>query len=84
VRELLAAYREQEDLITIGAYRPGSNPAVDAALAMREAIQQFLRQGIHETCDLETARQALLALGAACQAARKSPPAAASAPKAAR
>jgi flagellum-specific ATP synthase len=78
VRELLAAYREQEDLIAIGAYRPGSNPLVDAALAMRESIQQFLRQGMQERCDLETARQALIALGAACQAARKSSPAAAS------
>lgn len=82
VRELLANYREHEDLIAIGAYRPGANPAVDAALAMREPIQQFLRQGIHERCDLEAARDALIALGTACQAARKSPPSAA-APRAA-
>lgn len=79
VRELLAAYREHEDLITIGAYRPGANPAVDAALALRESIQQFLRQGIDERCDLEAARTALLALGQACQAARKPPSAASSA-----
>ena len=31
VRELLAAYREHEDLISIGAYRRGSNKIVDIA-----------------------------------------------------
>lgn len=81
VRELLAAYREHEDLITIGAYRPGSNPTVDAALAMREAIQQFLRQGLAERCDLESARKGLIALATSCQAARKSPAASTSPPR---
>ena len=38
VRELLAAYRDHEDLISIGAYRSGANPTVDAAIAMRDEI----------------------------------------------
>src|SRR5947199_1142116 len=40
-RELLAAYRDHEDLISIGAYRPGANPTVDAAIAMRDEIHHF-------------------------------------------
>lgn len=44
VRELLAAHREHADLISIGAYRSGMNPTVDAALAQLPEIQRFLRQ----------------------------------------
>ncbi|MBW8885280.1 MAG: FliI/YscN family ATPase, partial [Planctomycetia bacterium] len=46
IRELLAAYRDHEDLISIGAYRPGANPTVDAAMAMRDEINRYLRQAI--------------------------------------
>ena len=48
IRELLAAYREHEDLISIGAYRRGANPTVDAAIEMRDEINRFLRQAIEE------------------------------------
>ena len=41
VRELLAAYRDHEDLISIGAYRRGSNPTVDVAIEMQDEIQRF-------------------------------------------
>jgi flagellum-specific ATP synthase len=71
LRQLLAAYRDNEDLITIGAYRAGSNPTVDAAIAMREEINRFLRQPLGETSTLETARQQLLQLVQRCLAARQ-------------
>jgi len=70
VRELLAAYRDHEDLISIGAYRPGANPTVDAAIAMREEINRFLRQAIEDRSNVETARADLLKLAQRCQAAR--------------
>ncbi len=44
VRELLAAYREQKDLIAIGAYEHGSSPVVDRAIALKDDIDRFLRQ----------------------------------------
>jgi flagellum-specific ATP synthase len=47
-RELLAAYRDARDLIEIGAYVPGSNPLVDDAVALREELNGFFRQGTHE------------------------------------
>jgi flagellum-specific ATP synthase len=68
VRELLAAYQEHEDLISIGAYRPGANPAVDTAVAMRDEINRYLRQRIEEPSDGEAARQQLLQLAQRCQA----------------
>jgi FliI/YscN family ATPase len=44
VRDWLATLRDNEDLVSVGAYVPGSNPRIDAALARREAIGRFLCQ----------------------------------------
>jgi len=62
IRELLAAYRDHEDLISIGAYRRGSNPAVDVALEMQEPLKAFLRQRVTNGATLAESRQALLQL----------------------
>jgi flagellum-specific ATP synthase len=66
IRQLLAAYRDHEDLISIGAYRHGANPAVDTAIAMREEIHRYLRQGIQEGGNVESARSDLLRLAQQC------------------
>ncbi len=47
-RELLAVYRRNEDLITVGAYQKGANPALDRAVAVREPLVRFLRQRTDE------------------------------------
>jgi len=58
LRQLLAAYRDAEDLIMIGAYQKGANPLVDFALERMDAIQRFLQQAIDERADFdETAAQ---------------------------
>src|SRR4051794_34475540 len=44
VRGLMATYNEKSDLISIGAYQPGTDPATDAAIASRAPILGFLRQ----------------------------------------
>jgi flagellum-specific ATP synthase len=44
LRQLMAAYQQSEDLITIGAYQMGSSQLVDLAIKMREQIDVFLRQ----------------------------------------
>lgn len=62
VRQLLAAYRDHEDLISIGAYRRGSNPTVDLAIDAVPAINQFLQQPIGESSSVETARESLMQL----------------------
>lgn len=61
-RELLAAHRDVEDLIAVGAYRPGARPLADLAVRLRPAMMQFLRQGQHEYADPSEARRRLLAL----------------------
>ncbi|HSN90945.1 MAG TPA: FliI/YscN family ATPase [Anaeromyxobacteraceae bacterium] len=44
-RELLGAYERQRDLIALGAYRRGADPAVDEAIERMDALEAFLRQG---------------------------------------
>jgi flagellum-specific ATP synthase len=62
LRELMGAYREHDDVISIGAYRQGSNPKVDAAIAMREAIGAYLKQGVGESSDVQSAGSQLINL----------------------
>ncbi|MBD3258132.1 FliI/YscN family ATPase [candidate division GN15 bacterium] len=53
VREIVATYREAEDLINIGAYVKGSNPRIDRAISKIERINELFRQGIDEQCGHE-------------------------------
>jgi len=51
--ELLATYRKHEDMITIGAYKEGSNPRVDEAIRMIDRLKGYLRQGMDERRDFD-------------------------------
>ncbi len=62
LRQLLAAHRQAEDLISIGAYQNGANAAVDAALRMQEPIQMFLQQNRTESSTLAEASATLMML----------------------
>jgi flagellar biosynthesis/type III secretory pathway ATPase len=62
IKQLLAAYQQSEDLITIGAYQMGSNPLVDLAIRLREPIDSFLKQSSSERVTLEDSIAALLRL----------------------
>jgi flagellum-specific ATP synthase len=64
VRRSLAAYRDHEDLISMGAYRPGSNPEVDLAIRFRGELLAFLRQPIDQRSNVEDVRAELLRLTA--------------------
>jgi flagellum-specific ATP synthase len=62
LRRILAAWRESQDLVSIGAYRAGTNPLVDTALKLSEPIRQFLTQDRLENSTLEQTQDALTAL----------------------
>ena len=47
-RDLLAVYRDNEDLVNIGAYVRGANPRLDLAISRREALTHFLRQQVDD------------------------------------
>ncbi|HTJ26102.1 MAG TPA: flagellar protein export ATPase FliI [Candidatus Limnocylindria bacterium] len=62
VRDILATYRDAEDLVNIGAYVAGSNPRVDHALARIDQVRLFLRQGIYDRSTFEDAERAIMGL----------------------
>ena len=69
LRRLMAAHRDKEDLIAIGAYQPGGDPTVDRAIALRGELDDFLRQRPDELSDLAEADRRLTELvGAATEA----------------
>jgi len=70
---LEAAYRAAEDLISIGAYQPGTNRDVDAALAMREDTFAFLRQRPEEPSSPTETRSRLLELATRANSHRAEP-----------
>jgi flagellum-specific ATP synthase len=52
-RDILATYRDTEDLITIGAYKPGQNQRVDNAVQREEGLRHFLCQKAQEHTNIE-------------------------------
>jgi flagellum-specific ATP synthase len=51
-KRVMATYADMEELIRLGAYRPGSSEEVDAAIALHEPLEAFLRQGKDEVTHL--------------------------------
>ena len=47
-KELLATYRQSEDLINIGAYKAGSNPKIDIAIAKMDDMIAYIKQDIRD------------------------------------
>lgn len=61
-RRLLAIYKENEDLITIGAYKKGSDPEIDRAIELNNRLTNFLQQEIFENSSLQETGDALFQL----------------------
>ncbi|WP_372468680.1 FliI/YscN family ATPase [Microbacterium maritypicum] len=53
LRAVLAARRRANDLIDIGAYQPGADARIDAAIAHERAISAFLTQSLDETSAID-------------------------------
>jgi flagellum-specific ATP synthase len=62
LRDVLATYRSQEDMINIGAYVAGSSPALDHAIEMMPRVRAYLSQNAWESCSYDDAVIGLLAL----------------------
>ena len=62
LRELLAAYERQRDLILLGAYQRGADPLTDRAIAAMDAITAFLRQRTDEHAPFDETKARLRAL----------------------
>ncbi len=64
LRRLMAVYARSEDLVRIGAYKPGSDPDLDRALRAREPLRAFLTQAAHEQVHFGDSVRRLAALSA--------------------
>ncbi|MBI5902224.1 MAG: hypothetical protein HZB84_01925, partial [Deltaproteobacteria bacterium] len=63
LKSVVATYKKAYDLISIGAYKEGSDPKVDHAIKVIDRINNFLRQDITEGVGFEDCLQRLFALG---------------------
>lgn len=61
-RNIMATYRDAEDLINIGAYQVGNNPKIDQAIRYIDHIKDFLKQGIGERAEFQQTLGQLKAL----------------------
>ena len=62
LRRLYSLYQQNRDLISVGAYQPGSDPRIDKAIEKNPAILEFLQQGMDEAVDINMSLQELAAL----------------------
>jgi flagellum-specific ATP synthase len=62
LRQVYATYQHNRDLISVGAYRRGSDPRIDQAIDLWPKIQDLLRQDMYEAVTIGKAREQLRAL----------------------
>ncbi len=62
VRQWMAAYQQNELMITTGAYAKGSSPAIDEAIEKHEEIEEFLKQEESDACPMKDTLDKLSAL----------------------
>ncbi|WP_274644503.1 flagellar protein export ATPase FliI [Pseudomonas serbica] len=61
-KQMLSLYQRNRDLINVGAYQMGRDPAVDQAIQFYPVLADFLQQGIHEKVALEDASDQLFGI----------------------
>lgn len=64
IKQLYSLYEQNRDLINVGAYQRGSNPAIDEAIAFKPQIDEFMKQGVGEAVDFNASQQQLNQLAA--------------------
>lgn len=62
LKNVLATYAEAEDLVNIGAYKPGSNKNIDFALSKIDKVNEFLVQDVYDKYDYDEIINRLLAI----------------------
>jgi flagellum-specific ATP synthase len=69
-RQTLSTYQQNRDLISIGAYQPGSDPRIDNAITLWPRMQKFLAQDLRERVDFAASLTALKAVVADSESAK--------------
>ena len=77
IREWVAAYAQAEDLINVGAYVKGANIKIDQAIAVKDKVDAFLKQGMEESsnlADTQAMMHSIVRLAEAYLASVQNPP----------
>ncbi len=53
IREILSTYKKNEDIITLGMYKKGTDPRIDYAIEKIDEVNSFLKQGVFEPDNLQ-------------------------------
>ncbi|WP_300173626.1 flagellar protein export ATPase FliI [uncultured Aliivibrio sp.] len=59
VRQVLSICRKNQDLVSIGAYKPGSNSAIDQAFTLKPRLDEYLQQKMKETVPFDMCKSML-------------------------
>jgi flagellum-specific ATP synthase len=58
-KRLMAHYRQNQDLVAVGAYQAGSDQVLDVAIERMPIIKAMLRQGLSEGADIASSKKAM-------------------------
>ncbi|GAA3914341.1 flagellar protein export ATPase FliI [Litoribacillus peritrichatus] len=64
-KQMYSRYQQNRDMITIGAYSPGSDPETDLAIKLNPAMKAFLQQSMKDAHELEACIEGLKQFGQA-------------------
>ena len=53
LKQLFSRYERSRDLISVGAYAPGTDPVLDQAIVLHDRIENFLQQQITERVTMD-------------------------------
>lgn len=59
-RDILATYKEAEDLINIGAYEEGSNKNIDMSIKYIDRVNDYLKQGVNDSTPFNESKELLI------------------------
>ncbi|MDD9195563.1 flagellar protein export ATPase FliI [Aliivibrio sp. S3MY1] len=59
VRQVLSICRKNQDLVSIGAYKPGTDPAIDQAFTLKPRLDEYLQQRMKETVPYDMCKNML-------------------------
>ncbi|MFT7505690.1 MAG: flagellum-specific ATP synthase, partial [Gammaproteobacteria bacterium] len=69
IKRVYSTYKQNKDLINIGAYARGSNPSIDLSISAAPAIDAFLQQGIKQIIDMNTTLETVNTLASGIESA---------------
>ena len=61
-RRIYSLYQQNRDLISVGAYQPGSDPGIDLAVRMQPQMIDFIGQDMNQSVDFDASREQLNAV----------------------